>query len=64
MKINKYTIGVLVKSLFRGRTASWVRIVNDVDKYVTESMLTEEEEDTAPRKPLPKQDQDRSLQQR
>ena len=43
----QYTIEVLVQSLFQERTASWVRIVNGVDKYVTESMLTKKEEDTA-----------------
>ena len=37
---DQYTNEVLVKSLFQDRTASWVRIVNGVDKYVTESMLT------------------------
>ena len=30
---------------------SWVRIVNGVDKYVTESMLTAKEEDIASVKP-------------
>ena len=44
---DQYTIEVLVQSLFQDRTASWVRIVNGVDKYVTESMLTNEEEDIA-----------------
>ena len=44
---DQYTIEVRVQSLFQDRTASWVRIVNGVDKYVTESMLTKEEEDIA-----------------
>ena len=44
-------IEVLVQSLFQERTASWVRIVNGVDKYVTESMLTKEEEDIVSVKP-------------
>ena len=50
----QYTIEVLVKSLFQDRTASWARIVNGVDKYVTESLLTKEEEDIAPEKPIAK----------
>ena len=33
----------MVASL-RDKTASWVRIVNGIDKYVTESMETKEEE--------------------
>ena len=37
---DRYSIQVLVESLFQDRTASWVRIVNVVDKYVTESVLT------------------------
>ena len=37
---DRYSIEVLVQSLFQDRTASWVRIVNGVDKYVTESMIT------------------------
>ena len=49
---DQYTFEVLVKSLFQDRTASWVRIVNGVDKYVTESMLTKEDEDTASGKPI------------
>ena len=36
----------------RDKTVSWVRIVNGVDKYVTESMLTTKEEDTASGKPI------------
>ena len=51
---DQYTIEVLVKSLFQDRTASWARIVNGVDKYVTESLLTKEEEDIAPVKPIAK----------
>ena len=49
-----YTIEVLVKYLFQDRTASWVRIVNGVDKYVTESMLIKKEEDIASGKPIAK----------
>ena len=45
---------VLVQSLFQDRTASWVGIVNGVDKYVTESILTKESEDTASGKPVAK----------
>ena len=40
----KYRIEVQVPSLFQDNTVSWVRIVNGVDKYVTESMLTTKEE--------------------
>ena len=49
-------------SLFQDNTVSWVRIMNGVDKNVTESMLTTEEEDRASGKPLLKQNQDRSWQ--
>ena len=48
------SIEVLVQSLFYDSTASWVRSVNGVDKYVTESMLTKEEEDIASVKPIAK----------
>ena len=41
---DRYSIEVQIPSLFQDRTASRVRIVNCVDKYVTESMLTKEEE--------------------
>ena len=44
---DRYSIEVQVPSLFQDHTVSWVRIVNGVDKYVTESMLTTKEEDTA-----------------
>ena len=58
-----YTIEVLVQSLFQDRTASWVRFVSGVDKYVTESMLTKKEEDIASgMPPLLKQDHDTSQQ--
>ena len=39
-----------------------VRIVNGYDKYVTESMLTKEEEDIASVKPLLEQNHDKSPQ--
>ena len=39
-----------------------VRIVNGVDKYVTESMLTKKEEDIASGNPLLRQEKDRSTQ--
>ena len=51
---DQYTVEVLVKSLFQDNTVSWVRIVNGVDKYVTESMLTKEEEDIASGKSIAK----------
>ena len=40
----RYSIEVLNESLFRDRTASWVRIVSGIDKYVTEAVQTKEEE--------------------
>ena len=49
---DQYTIEFLVKSLFQDNTVSWVRIVKGVDKYVTETMLTGKEEDTASVKPI------------
>ena len=48
----RYNIEVQVPSLFQDRTASWVRIVIGVDKYVTESMLIKEEDDMASGKPI------------
>ena len=51
---DRYSIEVLVRSLFQDKTASWVRIVNGVDKYVTGSTLTKEEEDIASEKPIAK----------
>ena len=59
---DRYRIEVQIPSLFQDRTASRVRIVNGVDKYVTESMLTKEEEDIASGNPLLKQDHDKSQQ--
>ena len=50
----RYSVEVQVLSLFHDRTVSWVRIVNGVDKYVTESMPTAKEEDTASGKPIAK----------
>ena len=41
---DRYSIEVQIPSLFQDNTASWVRIVNGVDKYVTESMRTKEED--------------------
>ena len=43
---DRYSIEVQIPSLFEDNTASWTRIVNGVDKSVTESMLTKKEEDT------------------
>ena len=40
---DRYSIEVQIPSLFEDNTASWVRIVNGVGKYVTESMLTTKE---------------------
>ena len=51
---DRYSIEVQIPSLFQDRTVSWVRIVNGVDKYVTESMLTTKEEDIASAKPIAK----------
>ena len=49
---DRYSFEVQVPSLFQDNSASWVRIVNGVDKYVTESMLTKDEEDIALEKPI------------
>ena len=49
---DRYSFEVQVPSMFQDNTASWVRIVNGVDKYVTESMPTAKEEDTASGKPI------------
>ena len=42
---DRYSIEVQIPSLFQDHIVSWVRIVNGVDKNVTESMLTAKEED-------------------
>ena len=47
---DRYSIEVLIESLFRDRTASWVRIVSGIDKYVTEAMPAKEEEHRASRR--------------
>ena len=57
-----YCIQVQIPSLFQDNNVSWVRILNGVGKYVTESMLPTKEDDMASGKPLRKQDQDRSPQ--
>ena len=51
---DRYSIEVQAPSLFEDKTVSWVRIVNGVDKFVTESMLTKKEEDIASEKPIVK----------
>ena len=52
---DRYSIEIQVQSLFRDRTASWVRIVNGVEKYVTETTETfEGEEHRALGKPIAK----------
>ena len=45
---------VQVPSLFDDLTASWVRIVNSVEKFVTESMPTKEEKGHGFGKPIAK----------
>ena len=47
----RYSIEVLNESLFRDRTASWVRIVSGIDKYVTEAVQPKEEEHRASARP-------------
>ena len=51
---DRYSIEVAIPSLIEDNTASWVRIVNGVDKYVTASMSTKKEEDIASGKPIAK----------
>ena len=51
---DRYSIEVQIPSLFEDNTVSWVRIVNGVDKYATESMLTKKEEDTGSGAPIAK----------
>ena len=52
---DRYSIDIQVRSLFQDRTASWVRIVNGVQKYVTETTETiEDEEHRASGKPIAK----------
>ena len=35
-----YGVEIKIQSLFRDRTVSWVRIVNGINKYVTETSET------------------------
>ena len=49
---DRYSIEVQIPSLFEDNTFSWVRIVNCVDTYVTESMLIKKEEDIASGNPI------------
>ena len=51
---DRYSIEVRIQPLLEDNTASSVIIVNGVDKYVTESMLTKKEEDIASGKPIAK----------
>ena len=51
---DRYSIQVQIPSLFQDITVSWVRIVNGIDKYVTEPMLTKKEEDIASGKTIAK----------
>ena len=50
----RYSVEIQIPHLFGDNTASSVRIVNGVDKYVTEWMLTKKEEDVASGKPIAK----------
>ena len=50
----RYSNEVQIPSLFEDNADSWVRIVNGVDKYVTEPMLTKKEEDIASGEPIAK----------
>ena len=36
----RYGMEVMIESLFRNRTVSWVRIVNGINKYITETSET------------------------
>ena len=51
-----YSIKVLVQSLFRDQTVTWIRFVNGIDKFVREATSIQEEE-KASGKPLYQQDQ-------
>ena len=39
----RYSIEVQVQPLFKGRTESWIRIVNGIDRFVREAMLIQAE---------------------
>ena len=52
---DRYSVEIQVRSLFPDSTASWVRIVNGVEKYVTGTTETiEDEEHGASGKPIAK----------
>ena len=40
LRQERYSIEIFIEYLFRDGTASWVRIVNGIDKYVTETSET------------------------
>ena len=50
----RFSIEVRVPSPLQDDTVSWVRIVNGVDRYLTESMPTAKEEEIASGKPIAK----------
>ena len=54
---DRYSIEVLIESLFQDRAASWVRIVCGIDKCVTEAMQTKEEEHRTSGRPVTKAEQ-------
>ena len=52
---DRYSIEIQVLSLFQDRTASWVRLLNGIEKYVNEpTETTEGEEHEASGKPFAK----------
>ena len=51
---DRYSVEVQIQSLFEDNTFSWVRIMNCVDTYVKESMLTKKEEYIASVNPIAK----------
>ena len=52
---DRYSIETQVRSLFQDRTASWVRIVNGIEKYVNETTeFMEDEKHGALVKPIAK----------
>ena len=53
----RYSVEIMIESLFRDRTVSWVRIVNGINKYVTETsgeILVANVENRGAGKPLAK----------
>ena len=53
----RHSIEVQVQSLFQDQTVSWIRIVNEIDKFVREAMADPRRRESFKKTPLQKRDQ-------